>query len=223
VAGPTEILTRAYSRINNLLQLAGSETVNKIDLSAAFPTHDLNPIIQSELVVPFVAQVIHSFAGVGTFQQSLDLYADAGGLMTTFDNIRFGERSFVAALSADWPIPADWDILVTGVAASSLQNQVNNVQFFFRDDYATTTYWPVTAYLSAVVALTGPVYAIVPNATDARYKFYLSPPPWLLTEQSSQYLWVRGVAAGADDFVYDIHGFTAPQGIFPRSLGGNRT
>lgn len=209
-----ELLSRAYERLNRILGLAGNQALNSIDIDSAFAVHPLGPVIQAELVEPFVASTNHTFAGAATHETSLNLREL---VLADWDIIVRGPRQ--ATTGDDNPILPDDDIVITSVSISSTANNCTNALFLLSDGTGPGTYWPITNLLEVTMFLSAATYMIYDGGSD----YYRSEPPFYLHRDADYILpYVRYVATGAGITTYQMHGFVAPPGVIALPIHGGK-
>lgn len=139
------LLNRAYERLNKVLALAGSQTVNDIDIASAFAVHDLTPVVQDKLVLPAIFGLSEAVnAGVAEVD-SVDPFTP-----TAWANVYIGNNQN-ADTQLDYPDRGNWDFILTDFKVLEVNGFGDSAQLLYGTDVAgILQYFPVTGLLDVL-------------------------------------------------------------------------
>ncbi len=112
-----KLLNRAYERLNRVLDLAGSQAVNDLDIESAFAVHPLDAVVQSAQKREYTFYDSVTFGGATDAGRSMDPFNGTTWDTIVTDGVPGGEL-----------VPDDWDFFVRsmGIEVSAGAGAVAN-------------------------------------------------------------------------------------------------
>lgn len=203
------ILNRAYRRLSNVLDLAGTERLGRIDIDQAFAVHPLDRVVEATLARKFVfLKEINHGAGGDSTSSFLRPYEG-----NDWDEIREEDAGLATVPDLD-----DEDVWITHVGAhSSDVTSISNAYFrwlaaipFSSQPVAFSSL--LTGFIQDPGAGTGGL--LVPNTGDP---YLYGPRPWRYPQDElvTDLQFVLETSAINDVFVH-VYALAAPRGVLSR-------
>lgn len=193
------VLNQAYSELNRVLSLQGSQYVGKVETEHSVLTHDLNPIVQAKLARP-----IHYTDNIDVGDGAVVFSGRSLRSTSAWDEITRGDQRDAGAWDDD-----DEDLVITSLgfyqltaaAFASVAALASHSMGAGGTKYRMLTDSLSDTYAGAVYAQNEPYYAA--QGMPWRVKPY----------EDLVYRIVNGAGSGQLTMTVDVWGWVAPKGV----------
>lgn len=191
-----KVRNQAYKRLSRILDLPGRDFLGDVETGTAFPVHDLTPVVQSTLVVPWHFQRDRSPAlGLNTY--TLDVF-DSSSWTEVFAGSQSGITEDVN--------PDTHDVLVTHMGLDDKAGgQVTDCQF-----YALMGTGSRRLLITNLLDTTGTYQMLAP----ASLPYYARPMPFRIPRWPGFTLQISITAGAATNVNYMLEALVGPRGVF---------